>query len=265
MVKVPPYNPDAPVVVVDIGNSTIALATWSDNQLTAPLSVPTNDVDAFDEAFEEQTKTCPQQKPSAVVIASVVPAALERVRSGVEGVIAKDALVIGDAIPLPMDLAVTEPAAIGVDRVCGAFAAYDTVKSSCTVISFGTCVTIDLVDAEGTLQGGAILPGLRMQLRAMHEQTAALPQVEPDALELPFGRNTTEAMQSGVVRGIEGAVRAIVEGLAAHLNQWPQVIASGGDASFFQSRCDFIDTFVSDLTLRGVGLAYTKHLIEMGA
>ena len=111
-----------------------------------------------------------------------------------------------------MDVAVTDAKAIGVDRVCEAAAAYDRLSTGCTVVSFGTAVTIDLVDDDGTLLGGAILPGIALQMRALHEFTAALPEATPGFPELPFGRNTIEAIQTGVCRGLVGAVREIVEG-----------------------------------------------------
>jgi type III pantothenate kinase len=164
-----------------------------------------------------------------------------------------------------MDVGVKDKRAIGVDRVCEAAAAYDKLQTGCTVVSFGTAVTVDLVDDDGTLLGGAILPGLRMQLRALHENTAALPEVQPGIPELPYGRDTTEAIQNGVCRGLTGAVRGLVEAYATHLNRWPHVVATGGDVAFLAPHCDFLDTIVSDLTLRGIGLAYDKHLAEQGA
>ena len=103
------------------------------------------------------------------------------------------------------------------------------------------------------------------QLSALHEHTAALPEVEPAIPELPYGRDTVEAMQAGVCRGLIGAVRALVEGYAASLNRWPQVIATGGDLKLIAPHCDFLDTLVEHLTLRGIGLAYTKHLEAAGA
>jgi type III pantothenate kinase len=104
-----------------------------------------------------------------------------------------------------------------------------------------------------------------MQLRALHEFTALLPRVEPAFPELPYGRNTSEAMQIGVCRGVAGAVRGLVEGYATSLNRWPQLIATGGDVEFMAPYCDYIDTCVSRLTLRGLGLAYSRHLLEQGA
>jgi len=265
MIKLPKFDPRAPAIIIDIGNTTINLGTWHDNQIKTPLAVPTGEAAAFEEAFDAHVKAAPKGRPAAAIIGSVVPAALERVRDLVSSRLEQDALVIGDTIPLPMDVDVEDEKAIGVDRVCGAFAAYDRLKAPCTIVGFGTCVTIDLVDDEGTLLGGAILPGMRMQLRAMHEHTAVLPEVTPDVPLRPYGRSTVEAMQTGVCRGLAGAVRGIVEGYATHLNRWPQTVASGGDATFFQPYCDFIDTFVSNLVLRGVGLAYSRHLVELGA
>jgi pantothenate kinase type III len=92
-----------------------------------------------------------------------------------------------------------------------------------------------------------------------------LPQASPGFPELPYGRNTIEAIQTGVCRGLAGAVRGIVEGYATHLHRWPQVVATGGDSALMTPHCDFIDTWVSDLTLRGIGLAYDKHLAALGA
>jgi len=151
-----------------------------------------------------------------------------------------------------------------MDRVCAAAAAYDKIQQACAVVDFGTAVTVDLVDDEGTFIGGAILPGLKLQLRALHEHTAQLPTVDPAFPELPYGRDTIEAMQTGVCRGMAGAVRGLVEGYATHLNRWPQVIATGGDAALMAPYCDFLDNVVSDLTLRGAGLAYTKYLADAG-
>ena len=98
--------------------------------------------------------------------------------------------------------------------VCAAAAAYDKLQTGCIIVDFCSAVTVDLVEDEGTLVGGAILPGLKMQLRALHEYTAALTEVKPGLPETPYGRNTTEAMQTGVCRGVVGAVRALVEAYA---------------------------------------------------
>ncbi len=264
MIKLPAYDPEAPIVVVDVGNTATKIATWQAGQLRAIVSCETTNRDSFAKAFAAHWNAVSGKHPAATVMGSVVPHALSQFREFVEGLQDRDVLVVGETIPLPIDVAVADPKAIGVDRVCGAAAAFDRIKDSCTIVSFGTAVTIDLVE-EGTLMGGAILPGLALQMRALHDFTAALPLVTPGAPELPFGKDTIQAIQIGVCRGLAGAVREIVEGYASHLNRWPQAVATGGGAEFMMPFCDFIDTWTADLALRGMALAYEKHLQSMGA
>jgi len=263
--QVPPMDPDAPAIVLDIGNSTIGIGTWCRRELKAPLSVPTTDGPGLEKAFRAHLESIPDGRLGAVIVASVVPAALKRVRDYVETKVDQTVLVIGENLPLPLDLDVRDGRAVGVDRVCAAAAAFDRLQRACVVVGFGTAVTVDLVSEEGTFQGGAILPGVRVQLQSLHEHTAQLPEVSAAVPELPYGKSTSEAIQTGVCRGIAGAVRGIVEGYATSLNFWPQVVATGGDLALLGPLCDCLDTQVSDLVLCGVGVAYDKHLRERGA
>lgn len=263
--KVPEVDLDAPFVVIDIGNTSTTIATSHEGSIKTPLAAATDDHDAFAEAYASHTEAMPKGKPGVIVIGSVVPDALEWVATFIAEREDRNALVVGDALPFPIDVVVKDAKAIGVDRVCAAAAAYERIQGACTVIDFGTAVTVDLVDEDGALRGGAILPGLRLQLRALHEHTAALPEVEPGWPDHPYGRDTTEAMQTGVCRGMAGAVRALVESYATAINRWPQVIATGGDVVFMAPHCDFLDTTVEHLTLVGISLAFTKHLEGMGA
>jgi len=265
MILTPPkYDPDAPIIVIDVGNTSTKLATFHGGRLKTPLASPTFDAAAFEEAFDAHFSAAAHGRPAATIISSVVPDQLERIRLFTLAKTDQEALVVGESIDLPMDVSVADAKAIGVDRVCTAAASYEKLQRGCTVVSFGSAVTVDLVDDDGVLIGGAILPGLRMQLRALHEFTAKLPLVEPGVPDSAFGRNTIEALQIGVYRGLSGAVRALVESYAAHLNRWPQVVATGGDAPFLAPHCDFLDTVVADLTLRGIALAYEKFLAGKG-
>lgn len=256
---------DAPAVVIDIGNTKTSVAIWQSGELKTPLGVPTNDHAALGNAIRTHMEATPKGRARAVVAGSVVPDALRRVLEYVSEVFDQDALVVGETIPLPIEVAIADAKMLGVDRACAAAAAYETLQAACTIVDFGSAVTVDLVDDDGRLLGGAILPGAAMQLRALHEHTATLPEVEAAIPKMPFGRDTAEAIQVGVCCGIAGAVRELVEAYASHLSRWPQVIATGGDLRLFAPQCDFLDTVVDHLVLRGVGLAHTKYLEAMGA
>jgi len=265
MVRIPKqFDPTAPIVAIDIGNTTTAVATWHQSTVRAPLYPTTGDDEAFRNALTAHFDACPGGRPGAVVMCSVVPP-LSRLASGmVRELIEQNILIVGDTIALPIEVGLRNAKTLGADRVCAAAAAYDRIQSACAIVDFGTAVTVDVVDNDGVLLGGAILPGIDLQFRALHDHTAGLPLVTRGIPESPYGRDTEEAIQTGVCRGLAGTVRGLVEGYATELKQWPQVVVTGGGVEFMAPLLDFADTLVRDLTLIGVGLAYEKHLSEMG-
>jgi type III pantothenate kinase len=80
-----------------------------------------------------------------------------------------------------------------------------------------------------------------------------------------FGRDTTEAIRAGIVRGLRGAVRGLVEAYATELGAWPVVIATGGDAELILGdgvREGFVQAIAPDLVLRGAAMAYYRSLLK---
>lgn len=264
MLKIPKVDPNAPVAVIDLGNSHTSVGTWTDGKVKSPLSVTTGDWAAFEQVLQAHQTEAPKGGLTTAVICSVVPRMLDELSERAAKILGRPALVVGESIPLPMDISVVDPKAIGRDRVCAAAAVFQKLQRGCIVVDFGTAVTIDLVDDDGVLLGGAILPGVRLQFQALHEHTGQLPLAPSELPELPYGRDTIEALQTGVLRGIAGAVRNIVEGYATSLSRWPQVVATGGDVVLMMPICDFLDTTVQHLVLQGTGLAFSKYLAEQG-
>lgn len=137
---------------------------------------------------------------------------------------------------LPIHIDYHTPASLGADRIataCGARSLFPT--SSCLVVDAGTCITVDFLDAEGIYHGGAILPGLRMSLAALHEHTARLPLLSLDGVDhAPLcGRSTEESILAGTM----GATMLALAGfVAAYKQKAPslQVLLTGGDAELLQ-------------------------------
>jgi type III pantothenate kinase len=133
---------------------------------------------------------------------------------------------------LPVRLDYRTPETLGADRVaaaCGAWALH--TGENCLVIDAGTCITVDFVGADGTYHGGAIMPGLQMNLRALHTFTAKLPLVSVDGVrKAPVaGRSTEES----IVAGTLGATMLALAGyVALYRQRCPQlqVLLTGGDA-----------------------------------
>ena len=88
-------------------------------------------------------------------------------------------------------------------------------------VDFGTSTNMDAVDASGAYVGGAIAPGLEVSLNALITATAALRRVDLTPPRAAIGRNTVEAIQSGLLYGHAGLVDGLVERLVAEVGGDP--------------------------------------------
>ncbi len=132
---------------------------------------------------------------------------------------------------------------IGSDRVLSLIGALHhnlqhnpTLVAPLITIDCGTAVTINAANTRRKCLGGAILPGVGTQLRALHHFTQLLPEVEPGFEDATCGTNTAQAMRIGVVRGIGGAIKEIVQSIVEKefQRESPLVFITGGDAGIVQ-------------------------------
>ena len=152
--------------------------------------------------------------------------------SGDMSMLQLDVPVLDAAMPLPLHIDYRTPATLGADRLAAACGAHALHKGeACLVIDAGTCITVDYVDATGTYHGGAIMPGLRMNLQALHTFTDKLPLIDIKGVERApvLGRSTEES----IVAGTLGATMLALAGyVALYRAKEPQiqVLLTGGDA-----------------------------------
>ncbi len=89
---------------------------------------------------------------------------------------------------------------MGIDRALGILGAGKRDHFPCLLIDAGTALTLTGVDPYDTFQGGAILPGLKLQFESLSTQTAALPRLSlPKKLPKRWAINTT----GNGIRGID--------------------------------------------------------------
>lgn len=200
------------------------------------------------------------------VIASVndpVAAELERalVAYGGEADLRTPVLRMGRDLPIPVEHTLPAPVTVGQDRLLNALGAFSRSTQACVVIDAGTAVTVDFVDGHGVFQGGAIAPGLRTMLRALHEHTAALPTLDltPDLLpgrndptSEPWGKTTPSAMTLGVVAAVRGLAHELIDRYAEFYEAYPRIVATGGDAPLLFDQDPLVEHIVPDLTLIGM-------------
>ena len=147
------------------------------------------------------------------------------------------------------------PAQLGSDRwasLCAArqrAIATDLFPPACVVVNAGTAVTIDSLDAEGTFRGGFILPGMRLMLRALAENTAALGVPPGEFREFPD--NTADALYSGAMQAVCGAVEQMRRQVDTNPAQ-VRVYLAGGAAPEIAPHLNPPIEVVDNLVLEGV-------------
>jgi len=250
-------------VAVNVGNTSARVGLIRDTEPVGSDRFPVKDVDAIVDAITTHAENVWGEARRAIVIASVNEPAAAPIIEAVREVYPTGVFILGDDLDVPIRTDVDPGYTPGQDRLLNALAAFHLRKQACVVVDAGTAITVDFVDGEGTFIGGAIAPGLRLSLDALHRGTAALPHVElavPDAD--PFGRSTREAMLNGVLYGARGLVRMLTERYAEAYRAYPIVIATGGDARVLFEGDELIDAIVDDLTLRGIALACTHAMAD---
>ena len=124
---------------------------------------------------------------------------------------------------------------MGIDRALAVLGAGETYGFPCLVIDGGTALTFTGVDRTKLLVGGAILPGLRLQLQSLAVKTAALPEVQlPEQLPQRWALDTPGAIESGVIYTVSAGIRDFIRDW---WEQFPdsQIVLTGGDSALLLS------------------------------
>ena len=252
---------DINLVVLNLGNSRLAMGLFSAGELTKLQRLTTDAPASWDAAIAQLWAEF-SSGDAAVVAASVNPRLDVALEDAVEKATGRRLVWVGRDIELPIAVLTEEPERTGVDRVVTMAAAFEQMGNACVVVDAGTAITVDVCNDSGEFLGGAIAPGARMMLDALHEKTAQLPRVELAVPEDAWGKETESAILHGVYHGIRGLVKELVENYATALGQWPEVIATGGDANALFAGWELIHAISPDLTLYGIALAYANHHLK---
>lgn len=218
------------LAVIDIGNSNIVLGIFEGNFLVAKSRFETRLSQSADDYAIEIVESLLMAKINIAgihswAIASVVPNLISIIEHAIKKIsndcgVSKDSsdkqiLIINQCrAKLPINIALKNKEEVGVDRLINAIAGYHYFGGDLIIIDFGTATTFDVVGSKGEYLGGVIAPGLNLSLKALYEATAQLPKIQPKAQKNVIGKNTFEAMNSGVYHGY----LAMINGLCSKID-----------------------------------------------
>lgn len=224
-------------LVIDEGNTRIKVARFNQNELL--------DVRVF-ERREEVFTWVSSLTLDALLLSTVQATAWDM--SKLSSIPFQ--MVLNTSTPLPIQIPYPT---MGTDRIasaCGATVLYPS--NPCLVMDAGTCLTHSIITPDKKLIGGSISPGMNMRFKAVHHFTGRLPLIEKSQ-EMPeiTGKNTPEAIQSGVILGMKAEISYIIQ---HYHTKHPDLIVlmTGGDASYFEKTLKEPIFVLPELTLIGL-------------
>ena len=169
--------------------------------------------------------------------------------------------VVNHFSQVPLTIRGPVPEQVGIDRLLDCCAANRRREAGvpAVVVDCGTAIVVNVIDTAGAFVGGAILPGYRAMLAALHTTTAALPRVEPAGGPPAFpATNTADAIRAGCYSAAAGGVMRLFDVATTFHNKWDcDLLVTGGDAGRFAEAWSFAGAVhvVEALTLEGLQLA----------
>jgi type III pantothenate kinase len=250
------------LIAVDIGNSAIKVG-WFDSPSKQPTgSLPQTVATKKFKTGEEPAGDFGQALPAGSCAWHIVSVHRDGTRILTEWLAANrphDAVCTLGHKDLPIEVRVQFPERVGLDRLAAAVAA-NVIRAAdrpAIVIGAGSAITVNLVGADGAFQGGAILPGFRMSAEALYgADLLPLAILAPNDQPPPLiGKNTEDAIRSGLFWGAVGAVREVVTRMSASLAKESDIFVTGGDLRQFTQYLGEEARFVPDMVLSGIAVA----------
>lgn len=253
------------LLAIDSGNTNTCFAIFDGHNMVKQWRLSTDAKRTGDEyhLFIQSLMQISDVDISAVdsaIISSVVPQNLFSLKEFCRNGLNCNPLVVGeDGVKTGLTVLLDRPSEVGADRLVNAVAAYAEFKRPLIILDFGTATTFDVVDLDGNYLGGVIAPGVNLSLKALHLAAANLPEIAIKKTAKIIGKNTVQAMQSGVYWGYVGMIEGIISRIEEEYGDPMYKIATGGLAEIFMTNTDTIDITDSDLTMNGLRLIYEMN------
>jgi type III pantothenate kinase len=228
-------------LAVDIGNTLTKFAVFRNSEMLNCQSVERIETIHIRKLLE-------QFRFDGYIVSSVAktPVFLHELLNSIKHI------VFNYQTPIPITNLYETPETLGLDRLALAVAAAKLApQTDVLVISAGTCITYDFVTSNAEYIGGAISPGLEMRARALHDYTERLPLVALPTNADYCGTNSTSAIQSGILKGVQDEIEAKIQYFEKK-NPAGKIFLTGGNQNYLVNSTKNRIFAVSNMVLIGL-------------
>ncbi|RXQ89888.1 type III pantothenate kinase [Ancylomarina salipaludis] len=239
-------------LIIDIGNTQTKYAIFNGKEMLEFCESHISDLDLI--------KVWQEKYPDldAAIVSSVQgrpDAFLKSLESEVDNLIFFDQNTL-----TPLENLYESKETLGYDRLAACVGANAlSPNANLLVIDAGTAITFDFVSAENQYLGGTISPGLAMRFKALHTFTKKLPLLEKSETYALLGKNTSQAIISGVQNSLLFEIDSYINQLKQKHSE-AKIFLTGGDSEFIHSKLKHVTFCDRSLLLYGLNaiLNYNK-------
>ena len=252
------------ILAIDVGNTNIVIGCMEEDRVlfterlsTDPVKTSLEYAILFRVALD--LHRIDVNDLEGTVISSVVPPITPVIKTAIRKITGKKALVLGPGTKTGLSIRIDDPSSVGADLVAGAVGALAKYRPPLVVIDMGTATTLSVVDREGNYLGGSIMPGLRLNLSSRVSEASMLHGISLDMPKRAIGRNTVDAMRSGLVLGHAAMIDGLLDRMEEEMGEKMTAVATGGLAQSVIPVCRHEIRLDNTLLLTGLKVIYDKN------
>lgn len=254
------------LLTIDIGNTNTNIGIFNKDKLLKVYAIASDNIKTSDEygILISSLLSANNIKESVhfAVISSVVPTLGYTIKKAIFDYLNIEALMVSYKSKLPVKIALDEPKEAGADRIANASAASVLYKLPVIVIDIGTATTFDIVDKNKNFIGGIIAPGPSIQAKSLSKFTSKLPKLNIEPPKNVIGKNTIDAMLSGIVTGHEKMVEGMIKMCEQELKEETTLVATGGFSNVLFKNITRKIEINKNLTLDGLRIIWELNMGE---
>ena len=253
------------ILAVDMGNTNIEVGCIDDENIHFIERVST-DIRKTELEYAVLIKTILEihhietTQIDGSIISSVVPPLTHIVKTALKMILRQTPMVVGAGLKTGLNIKMDNPGQMGADLVVDSVAGMNCYGSPLIIVDMGTATTISVVDSGNNYIGGVILPGVNVSLESLVTETSQLPRISLATPKKVIGKNTIDAMKSGIIFGQASQIDGMIDRFEDELGFKAAAVATGGLAKVIIPHCRRKIILDNDLMLKGLKIIYDKNI-----
>ena len=248
------------IVAIDVGNSETTVGvgnnlSWKSYRYTTRKTITSDELFMMFKTTIDP-ESIKDKNLDGSIICSVVPQITDSVMEATKRFTSKTVKNVGPGIKTGLKVNIDNPKELGPDRIANSVGGFKMAKKTVVIIDLGTATTFDIVNNKKEYLGGSIAPGIKISLEALTSKTSSLKSVEISNPKSVIGKNTYEAIQSGLILGHASMIDSMLEKIILEIDSEPKIIITGGLGEIIQPILNIETIYSKDLTLNGLEEIY---------